>query len=58
MEREREGEEGREREVRGEHNITDMTHDLESSSLNSKNTGKACTIGQAASQSSILCDFK
>lgn len=23
-----------------------------------KNTGKACTIGQAASESSILCDFK
>lgn len=36
MERERQGEEGREREVRREHNITDMTHDLESSSLNSK----------------------
>lgn len=35
-----------------------MTHDLESSSLNSKNTGKACTIGQAASESFILCDFK
>lgn len=42
-------ERGGEREVTREHNITDRTHDLGSAPLSLKNTGKAHTIGRAAS---------